>query len=313
LTNFHPLEGHTAVSNRTGQVETGKQRKVISKVGGLLLVPLAALAAVNPAYLERTFETTSNPRISLSNLAGHVTVTGWEKSQVHIASKTTSPQVEVDIDQLPSSGRAEKIHVVTQPLSPHRTGQDQSADYTLEVPVGSNLEIRNPEGTVRVEKIHGQASVDSVGGTIVASEISGHLSVRSIGGDIEVLRPSGIVEANSVNGSLRFVSPTGPQLRATTTSGKVFYEGDFLSGSNYHLSDYNGDMEILTPSSASFELSAKTVRGKVVADPELSVVPRKRALSPLYGGNSLLGTHNTGAASVELSSFSGVIRIRRLQ
>jgi len=217
------------------------------------------------------------------------------------------------MDQLPPSGRAEKIHLITHPLSSHLSSHDQNADYTVEVPAGSDVEIHNPEGSVRVERIRGEASVDSVGGTIVVADVSGHLWVRSIGGDIEVVRPSGRVEATSVNGSLRFVSPTGSQLRGSTTSGKIFYEGDFLSGGNYHFSDYSGDMEILTPPSASFELNAKTVRGKVVADPALSVVPRKRAISPLYGGNSLFGTHNTGAATVELTSFSGTIRIRRLQ
>jgi DUF4097 and DUF4098 domain-containing protein YvlB len=280
------------------------------KLAGALLVPLSLLA-VGP--VEKTVETTPAPRISLFNPVGHVTVTGWEKSQIRIEFTTGSPQVDVDLDQLPPTGRAEKIHVTTHPLNPQMTTRDQTIDYTLEVPEGSDLEIRNSEGEIKVERIRGDASIDSVGGKIAVSNVSGHLAVRSIGGDIEVVRSAGRVEANSVNGNLRFVSPAGSQLRASTTSGKIFYEGDFLPGGNYHFSDYSGDMDILTLPSASFDLSAKTVRGKVVADPEVSVKPRRRSGSPLYGGNSLFGAHNTGAASVELTSFSGTIRIRRLQ
>jgi DUF4097 and DUF4098 domain-containing protein YvlB len=277
------------------------------------LIPLGVIVAAGPPSVEKDFDTTPSPRISVSNLVGHVTVTGWDKSQVHVTSTSASPQVEVDMDQLPATGRAEKIDLTARALSPQLTHQDQNTDFALEAPTGSSLEIRNAEGSVRIAKIHGATSVESVGGTIVVIDSGSHLWVRSIGGDVEVVRPAERVEASSVNGSLRFVSPTSLQLRASTTSGKIFYEGDFFPGGDYHFSDYNGDMEIVTPPSASFELKAKTVRGKVVADPELAVTPRKRSFSPLYGASSLVGTHNTGAATVDLTSFSGTIRIRRLQ
>jgi hypothetical protein len=37
---------------------------------------------------------------------------------------------------------------------------------------------------------------------------------------------------------------------------------------------------------------------------------RRESASPLGSSNSLLGTHNTGKANVDLTSFSGNIRIR---
>jgi hypothetical protein len=297
---------------RSSLVRQERRQRIGLKLLGALLLPIGVFAA-SPASVDRTIDTTPNPRISLFNPLGHVIVTGWEKTSLHIISTTSSPDVEIDIDQLPDAGRAEKIHLTTHILKAQLSGHAQNTDYRLEVPVSCELDIRNLEGGIRIEKIYGDASVDSVGGTIFVSDASGHLGVRSIGGDIEVVRPTGRVEVNSVNGNLRFVSPTSSKLRASTTSGRIFYEGDFLPGGDYHFSDYSGDMELLTPPSASFDLSAKTVRGKVIADPELSVTPRRRAVSPLYGGNALFGAHNTGAATVELTSFSGIIRIRRLQ
>jgi len=276
-----------------------------------LLVPIGLLSAAAPSRVERTFETTPNPRISLTNLKGRISVKGWEKPEVHVVSSTASPQVEVETEQFPAAGEAEKLHFTTHALNPQVA--DKKADYTLEVPLGSTLEVRNPEGSVQVQTLTGEASVDTVGGTIAVSDVSGHLSVRSIGGDIEIVRPAGRVEANSICGNLRVVNPSSYHLRAFTTSGKIFYEGDFLAGGEYQLSDYNGDMEILTPSSASFELNAKTVRGKVVADPDIALTPKRHTAnySP-YGASSFSGTHNTGRATVEATSFSGVIRIRKL-
>jgi DUF4097 and DUF4098 domain-containing protein YvlB len=276
----------------------------------VLLLPLGFAGASGPLRFDKTLETTASPRISVSNLKGHVVVKSWDKPAVHVTSSGTSPQIEVDIEQYPSAGPAEKIHFTTHVLNNQLS--DKSADYTFEIPLDSSLDIRNPEGSVRIEKLRGEASVDTVGGAISVSDESGHLAVRSIGGDIEIVRPSGRVEANSICGSIRIVNPSSARLRAVTTSGKIFYEGDFLPGGEYELSDYSGDTEVLTPQSASFELNAKTVRGKVVADPDIAVTPKRHTPFRPLGSNSLFGTHNAGKATLELTSFSGTIRIRRL-
>ena len=297
-------------SDLQAQAAAGSSAKLALGRFLVLLVPLTLFSATSTSRVERTFETTSNPRISLTNLKGRVSVRGWEKPQVHVVSVTASPQVEVDAEQFPASGTVEKLHFTTHILN--RQTADKSADYTLEVPLGAALEVRNPEGSVQIQTLTGEASVDTVGGTIAVSDVSGHLSVRSIGGDIEIVRPAGRVEANSICGSLRVVNPSSYHIRADTTSGKIFYEGDFLAGGEYQLSEYSGDMEIVTPASASFELNATTVRGKVVADPDVALTPKHSALRTPYKANSFFGTHNTGKATIEAKSFSGVIRIRRL-
>ena len=221
-----------------------------------------------------------------------------------------SPHVEVDTEVIPPNGPADKIHFATHLLDPLVSGKDQTADYSLDVPMGTDLEIRNPQGSVRIEKFQGDdASVESVGGAILVSDFTGHLFVRSVGGNIEVIRPSGRVEAYSITGDLHFVSPTTSKLRGSTTSGRILFEGDFPDGGDYSLSAYSGDMDILCPPSASFELNAKTVRGKL--ENEMPMTIRHRAATPVSSANSLFGTHLTGKATVNLKSFSGTIRIRQ--
>src|SRR3990172_13029907 len=79
----------------------------------LVLVPLGLLAAAGPARLEKIFTTTSQPRISVTNLRGQVVVKGWDKSQVRLQSSTLSPRVEVDAEAMPPTGPAERIQVTT--------------------------------------------------------------------------------------------------------------------------------------------------------------------------------------------------------
>ena len=153
------------------------------------------------------------------------------------------------------------------------------ADYTLDVPAGASLEIRNPQGRIRVEGMQADASVQSVGGDISIRDYSGHLSVHSVAGDIEVIRPSGNVEAYSITGNLHFVSPATTRLHGSTTSGSILYEGDFMDRGDYILSAYSGDVDIVCPPSASYELSAKTLKGKVINT--MPMTHRRESASPL--------------------------------
>jgi hypothetical protein len=290
-----------------------KKRGVTPYGQGLILYFLVlsgTLLAAEGNRSEKTFETGPNPRITVTNTRGQILVRGWDKAQVHVVYTVISPHVEVDTEVIPPSQPADKIHFATHLLDPLLSGKDQTADYSFDVPMGSNLEIRNTQGSVRIEKFQGDdTSVESVGGAIFVSDFTGHLFVRSIGGNIDVIRASGRVEAYSITGDLHFVSPTTSKLRGSTTSGRILFEGDFPDGGDYSLSEYSGDMEILCPPSASFELFAKTDRGKL--ENEMPMTIRHRSATPLSSANSLFGTHLTGKATVNLQSFTGAIRIRQ--
>jgi len=290
-----------------------KKRGAIPYGQGLvlcLLVLSGPLVAADTNRTDKTFETSPNPRITVANARGQILVRGWDKAQVHAVYGVISPHVEVDTEVVPPNGPADKIHFATHLLDPLLTGRDQTADYSLDVPMGTNLEIRNTQGNVRIERFQGDdTTVESVGGSILVSDFTGHLFVRSVGGNIDIIRASGRVEAYSITGDLHFVSPTTSKLRGSTTSGRILFEGDFPDGGDYSLSEYSGDMDILCPPSASFELSAKTDRGKL--QNEMPMTIRHQAATPLSSANSLFGTHLTGKATVNLRSFSGTIRIRQ--
>ena len=290
-----------------------KKRGLVPYGQGLvlcLLVLSGTLVAAEGNRSEKTFEAGPNPRITVTNMRGQILVRGWDKAQVRVVYTVISPHVEVDTEVIPPNQPADKIHFATHLLDPLVSGMDQTVDYSLDVPLGANLEIRNTQGSVRIEKFQGDdTTVESVGGAILVSDFTGHLFVRSVGGNIDVIRASGRVEAYSITGDLHIVSPTTSKLRGMTTSGRILFEGDFPDGGDYSLSEYSGDMEILCPPSASFELFAKTDRGKL--ENEMPMTIRHRSATPVSSANSLFGTHLTGKATVNLRSFSGTIRIRQ--
>jgi len=275
---------------------------------GLISLPGAAVAA--PGRMEKAFETTLDPQVMLNNLRGQVVVRGWDRPQVHADCATQSPHVEMDAETIPHTGPAERVELAAHVLDPLVTGDAETVDCTLIVPIGASIEIKNRQGSVQIERIRGlHVWVESAGGRLSATDVTGHLVARSLGGDIEIIRASGRVEAVSITGTLRFVHPTSKNLRGNTNSGKITFLGDFAPGGDYVLSTYSGDIEVLCPETASFELKARTVKGKL--DNAVRLTPRRHPVTPLGVTSSLLGTRNTGNAIVDLTSFSGTIRLRQ--
>jgi len=281
----------------------------VRAVGVLLLIPAGLLMAAGPGQTEKSIVTTANPRVSISNLAGKVLVKSWDRLQVHVAYSVSSPQVAVDTEQIPAQGPADKVRFTTYVIGHSGAWPSSTVNYMVQVPAGTSLEIHDPQGSVEIDSVKGDTSVDSLGGGISVADSGGHLSLRSVGGNIKVIRPSGRVEAYSINGNLHFLDPSSTRLRGTTTSGAIVYEGDFAPGGEYVLSDYSGSITVVCPSRASFELDAKTVRGKL--DNQFSLVPRGPSRSFLPPGNSIFGTQGSGQATLEVTSFSGTIHIRQ--
>lgn len=273
-----------------------------------VLLSAAWMLAAGEGRTEKTFDSSREPRVSLNNLKGHVLVRGWDKAEVHLVYTVASPRVEVDSEILPAGGPADKVRLDTHLLDSALAADDQVVDYVLDVPVGTSLEIRNPQGKILVQGMQADASLQSVGANISIRDYSGRLLVHSVAGDIEVIRPSGSVEAYTITGSLHFVSPSTSRLHGSTTSGNIVFEGDFMERGDYILSAYSGNVDILCPSAASFELNAKTLKGKVINT--MPMTHRHESASSLGTSNSLMGTHNTGRANLEVTSFSGSIHIR---
>ncbi|MGH9345107.1 MAG: DUF4097 family beta strand repeat-containing protein [Terriglobia bacterium] len=273
----------------------------------LMLIGSAGAWSAGPPQQENTFYTTRTPRISLTNVNGTVIIRGWDRPQVYAVYLLGSPRIEIDTEQVPSQGEADKIQLATHILDRTLQGASAQVNYTLSVPLGSSVEIRNPQGMVRIDNLSGDAWVQSIGGDIVVTGASGQVSAHTLGGQIEIDHVSGTVDASSVTGNLRFISPSSTQIRASTTSGQIYYEGSLLPSADYTMQTFDGTINILCPRSSSFELNAMCVHCKVYNQLKLSRW-NHAASGPSYG-NSLFGMHNEGRATLELTSFKGGIHI----
>ncbi len=272
-----------------------------------LLVLLCPAEPVAAHQVEKRFSVGLRPVVNVRNKSGNITVKSWNRPEVLVVANHPSDKVEVDAQQV--GNRIDVItHLVTQNIKP----EELRADYEITVPSEADLQIRSDAGNVKVEGVAGELTFDTVAADVDLREVAHLLIVKTITGSLVCVRCAGRMEVSSVSGSFRFVEPVSNNLRAVTTSGKIFFDGDFQPYGSYVLKSYTGEIDLLFAESDSFELNASSENGKV--ENEAAIKPLQHERRPPVKSrfqSSLFGTVNQGQARVQLSSFSGTIKVRK--
>jgi DUF4097 and DUF4098 domain-containing protein YvlB len=290
-----------------GKAECEKQLRTRAWVlAGLFLLLTGAPAAFAHRF-EKKFNVSGRAVVAVRNDQGKISVKSWDQPEVQVIAEHQSDRVEVDAEQM-----GDRIEVTTHVLSQNASAADLKANYEIMVPEQAELQIKNDAGTIIVEHVAGDLTFETVLADVQLQEVEGYLLVKTVGGSLLCVRCAGRIEVNSISGNLKFIQPVSPNVRATTYSGSILFDGDFLPGGIYVLKNHKGPIEVLYTDSDSFELRATSLYGKVDREPSLNLKPPAHVRRPAPSfSNSLFGTFNSGAARVELTSFSGTISIRK--
>jgi DUF4097 and DUF4098 domain-containing protein YvlB len=271
---------------------------------------LAALLMAIPAgaqirRTEKHFTVADKPVVILQNPSGHIQVKAWDKHEVMIVAQVSGSKVEVDTEQV-----ANRIEVETQVADAASAApEDSSADLVVTVPTETELQVHTDSGNVTIDSVHGNMSFDTVAADLALQDVDGYMMIKSIGGSLVCTRCSGRLDANSISGNVQLLQPTLDNVRVQTSSGNILFDGSFLSRGVYVLKNYSGTIEVRFSKVDSFDVSASSLYGHVVN--QAPVVPdRHNMRAPKSSmAESLFGSVNDGHAKVELSSFSGTIKI----
>lgn len=279
--------------------------KACLKVLVLLGLPLTLALTARAERLVRTFPAADETVVEVRNLNGRVTLQAWNKPQVQVVALRRSLVVETHFEQA-----ANRVHIHTHLLQSSAPAAERVVDYEIWAPPDARLQVYQEAGTLLVENFSADVNVETVAAQVRLVNLTGHTQIKTLNGSVQAERCSGRVEATSISGSLRFLDSASDRLVANTTSGDIYYEGDLRRRGSYDFINHEGSIELVLPSTASFELDARTVQGQVINEHPLT--PRSHGRLPR--GNtmqSLLGTVHTGEAMVRATSFSGTIRVRK--
>jgi DUF4097 and DUF4098 domain-containing protein YvlB len=265
----------------------------------------AALAGTTEQQ-ERHFTVKDRPMVILDNIVnGRIEVKSWKNPEVVVTSSSVPDKVTIDIEQV---GDRIDINASSQLAStgPH----DVEANFQLVVPEQTELQLRTQTGLILVEQVNGDMKLQSVAGDVHLKEVSGYIIVKTTGGSLVCTLCSGRLDFTSISGSAQILQPALNNINLMTTTGNILYDGDFLHTGLYTMNSGRGVVEVRFSGSDSFDLNAKTYRGTVdnqatdYLKPDTHGSKRQSKFS-----HGLFGTVGQGFAKVELSSYSGTIRI----
>ena len=273
-----------------------------TKLAAVILVFLAILAF---GQTKKEYRFTVGPRASVSvvNHYGPITVKPSGNNLVLVTATLHSDKAEVDNDHI--GNRVE----IRSHLLPGATTENGRIDYEVLVPADSSLTLYSPTGPLHAENLEGDVTMQ--GADVDVRDFSNaHLYVKTMNGPVFLGNvQDGYVEITSVSGPVTLREVTGPLIQVSSTSGKILYDGDFGTGGQYSLISHSGDIEADIPAYASFDVTARSMRGKVEND--FPFQPKSHTSFTVIPGSSFAGTIGKASSSVVLKTFSGRIRLKK--
>ena len=277
------------------------------KIGAISAAMIGFVLVAAPARadrIEKHFAVQNKPMITVRNASGKVQVKAWSRNEVQIAWTNAGGKATVETEQA-----GNRIEVATRMTDEGVSAEDVKTDFEITVPVESELSVRTDSGNVTVESVHGDMTFDTVGANLQLSDVSGYMVIKTIDGSLVCTRCAGKLEANSISGNMQLLQPSLDSVRVQTSSGNILFDGGFLSRGVYIMKNFSGTIEVHFSPTDSFDVNATSLKGNVVNQASFKPDTHGSQHTPSKWGQSLFGTMNDGRAKVELSSFSGTIKI----
>ena len=276
---------------------------------------LATLAAV--AGLQQRTDTTvavpAGARLSLSNHAGTIRVTSWDRPEMRVRAEHGSRDaIEVDVRGAVVRVRANRRYGmpafveydITVPRAMAVDLDGVETDITVEG-VGGDISARSVEGGITVRGAGGAVTLNSVEGDITMDGGRGRISVQGVDGSIRVTGARGDLAVETVDGDVTLEDIESANVDVGTVDGTITYAGTIQNDGRYRLTSHEGDVVLRVPTSVNATVSVATFEGSFEADPAFRV-----QVSSVRRGRRFSFTLGTGSARVELETFEGEIRLR---
>jgi DUF4097 and DUF4098 domain-containing protein YvlB len=200
-----------------------------------LAAALAAPAAVakksDPFKEEshQTFDAGKKGTLTLSNINGDVTITGYDGNTIEVdAVKYANSQERLDQIEIKSSMKNEHV-VIEVDFEDHDDWDHDghaSVEFKIRVPSGTRIdEVELVNGDLDLDGIAGEVDASSVNGDVTARTLSGAVQLSAVNGDVELAVTGAVdtIRLHSVNGTVELVVPRNASARvsASTVHGSI--------------------------------------------------------------------------------------------
>lgn len=212
--------------------------------------------------------------------------------------------------QLIERSVGERLEVGSEP--PKRLIQITTGNLVLDVYIP-----RDYVGGVSIDSVSGdidvpfgafrEVSIQSTSGDIRASELtSSSITIGSTSGDIRIDEShTAELTIDTTSGDIKFEGGADT-VNADTTSGDISLELESVGG-EMSVESTSGDVTLVVPSSAAFDLNATSTSGDIDSELPITIDGSRRSRGR---GDSLEGVVGAGGPAVEIRTVSGDIRLQ---
>lgn len=282
---------------------------------------LGACAAWAEEAIDKRAPAEAAGEVEVSNVAGSVTISGWDRNEVHVTG-TLGDEVE-RLDFTTSGGRT-LIKVIAERRG-HWGGGDIDTKLDIRVPKASRLDVNTVSADVSVSGVIGPQRLQTVSGEVstdieredvevktVSGEVSlrgqnhpGVLTVTTVSGDINASRVAGEVTANTVSGEIELSLDKLTRARVRTTSGDLSLSGTLAPKARVDTESISGETRLDLRGKVNAQFDIQSFSGEI----DNCFGPQARATQKYGPGSELHFTAGDGSAEVRMSTLSGDISL----
>ncbi|MEO7053243.1 MAG: DUF4097 family beta strand repeat-containing protein [Rhodanobacter sp.] len=290
-----------------------------------LLLCLAAGHAMagTPIQLQHAASTTA--KISISNIAGSVTVTAWDRNEVQLSGELgdgakplqivgDNEHLTIKVESRGGSGwfnfgSDNRMSPSTLELHvPRAASLDVnviSAPLVVDGLVGGTIKINAISASARIHADTRSLEVNSVSGSI---ELAGHADqavLQTVSGQILAPALGGKAQLQTISGRIQAGGGPWQKLSLSTVSGDVQLTGGLAAGGDADIDSMSGDLQWRLPAATSAKLHASSFSGDLRSDFGTPIQAQ-------HGPGSSLDTNlGAGNGKIHIETFSGDLRVRK--
>ncbi len=283
------------------------ERSILPVAGAVIFLCSGIPARAAGDHLEKHFAVKSRPVVVIHNVAnGRIEVKSSKNPQVDISASQLSNKIGFEMEQV-----GDRIDVTANILDSAAQPLELEADLQLTVPEETELQLKTETGLIYVEQVMGDMTLESVKGDVHLKEVSGYIIIRTTEGSLVCTQCAGKLDFKSISGGAQILQPALNNVSIFTTSGNILFDGDFIRTGLYTMKSGKGLVEVRFSGADSFDLNAQTTLGTVDNRAAAFLKPDSHGIKRLASKftKGFFGTVGQGLAKVELSSYSGTIRI----
>ena len=290
-----------------------------------LLLCLCIGQALADTPIQLRHDATPTARISISNIAGTVNVTAWDRNEVQVSGRLgdgakplaitgSNGDLEIKVEPQGGSGRFNwggdskmaptmlDLHV---PKAASLDFDVISAPLVIDGMDGGSIQVNTVSGKARINARTPSLKVDSVSGGIEQAGHAEQAALQTVSGEILAPALGRSVELQTISGRIQANGGPWQKLTLSTVSGDVQLTGALAAGGSIGIDSMSGDVQLQLPANTSASLHASSFSGDLRSD---FGTPKEPEHGP---GSSLDVRLGAGAGKINIETFSGDLRVRK--